>query len=212
MQARSRIALFLLGFVVLFMTSACASPPKAPAAEKSNAWFAILIDDSSDWQIRIRPRDLAQDPVFGPVLQRAEREASAAIAQARLGETTLQALEQSDVLVFAVRTAKPLDAVLVVGGAPATTSPDAMVDDQGNPLWRHVDAPSRSVEEYVRAIPSAPDQPGVRLVALPGRTWIIAMGGAVDRMARALSIPSPGPYRPDASTDGRDLVDILAVG
>src|ERR1700690_2755123 len=99
MQARSRIALFLLGFVVLLVTS-CASPPRAPAAEKSIAWFSILVDDSSDWQIKIRPRDLAQDPVFGPVLQRAEREASAAIAQARLGETTLQALEQSDVLVF----------------------------------------------------------------------------------------------------------------
>ena len=200
--------------ISIFILSACGSsaPPKVATTEKSSAWFSILVDDSSDWQIRIRPRDLAQDPVFGPVLQRAEREASAAIAQARLGETTLQALEQSDVLVFAVRTAKPLDALLVVGGAPASTSPDAMVDDQGTPLWRHVDAPGRSVEEYVRAIPSAPDQPAVRLVALPGRTWIIAMGGAVDRMARALSISSPGPYRPDASTGGHDLVDILVVG
>ncbi len=172
----------------------------------------MLVDDSSDWQLRVRPRDLAQDPVFGPVLQRAEREASAAIAQARIGETTLQVLEQSDVLLLAVRTAHPLDSVLIVGGAPASTSPDAMVDDRGAPLWRKLDAPSHTIEEYVRASPAALDQPAARLVALPGRTWIIAMGGAVDRMARALSAAPAAPYRPDPVKDGQDLVEILAVG
>jgi hypothetical protein len=191
---------------------ACAPPPKAPPAATSNAWFAILVDDTSDWQVKLRPRDLAQDPVFGPVLRRAEREAAAAIAQARLGETTLQALEQSEAILFAVRRAKPLDAVLIVGGVPASTSPDAMVDDHGRPLWHHVDAPGRSIQEYTSVNSGGPDAPPTRLVALPGRTWIVATGGAVDRMATALSIPSPAPYRPDAPTDGRDLAEILVVG
>ncbi|MEO7112109.1 MAG: hypothetical protein ABI183_16820 [Polyangiaceae bacterium] len=210
--AMSPKGLILATISILFMSACGSAPPKSAAAEKSSAWFALLVDDTSDWQVKIRPRDLAQDPVFGPVLMRAEREASAAIVQARIGETTLQALEQSDVLVFAVRTAHPLDAVLIVGGAPASTSPDAMVDDRGSPLWRKIDAPSHSIEEYVRATPAPSDQPVVRLVALPGRTWIIAMGGAVDRMARALSAGPAGPYRPDPATDGHDLVDVLAVG
>lgn len=204
--------LILSVIAILFLVACGSAPPKVVTPEKTSAWFPLIVDDTSDWQVKLRPRDLQSDPVFGPVLTRAEREASAAIIQARIGETTLQALEQADVLVFAVRTAHPLDAVLIVGGAPASTSPDSMVDDRGAPLWRKIDAPGRSIEEYVRAIPAAPDQPAARLVALPGRTWIIAMGGAVDRTARALSSVTAGPYRPDPAKDGQDLVDILAVG
>ncbi len=200
--------------MVISILSACgsSSPKKIAAPEKNDAWVSLLVDDTSDWQVKLRPHDLAEDPVFGPVLVRAEREASAAIVQARIGETTLQALEQSEVLLFAVRTARPLDAVMIVGGAPASTSPDSMVDDRGAPLWRKIDAPGRTIEEYVRATPAAPDQPAARLVAIPGRTWIIAMGGAVDRTARALSGSVIGPYRPDAASEGHDLVDVLVVG
>ena len=204
--------LVLVAISILCVSACGSAPPKSAASEKTSAWFPLLVDDTSDWQLKLRPRDLAQDPVFGPVLTRAEREASAAIVQARIGETTLQALEQSDVLLFAVRTAHPLDAVLIVGGAPASTSPDSMVDDRGSALWRKLDTPNRTLEEYVRATPAAPDQPAVRLVAIPGRTWIIAMGGAVDRMARALSTAPAGPYRPDPATEGHDLADLLVVG
>jgi hypothetical protein len=206
--------LFLSAICVLIFCACGSSAPRRVAAPPTDAWLALLVDDASDWQVKLRPRDLERDPVFGPVLTRAEREASAAIVQARIGETTLQALEQSDVLLLAVRTAHPLDAVLIVGGAPASTSPDAMVDDHGAPLWRKIDAPGRTIEEYVLAAPPTPDQPAARLVAIPGRTWIIATGGAIDRAARALSSGPAGPYRPgDAPTkDGQDLVELLAVG
>jgi len=207
----SRIWLFLSTISLLLLCS-CASPPKAPHAEKSAAWFSILIDDTSDWQIRVRPKDAAQDPVFGALLRRAEREASAAIGAARIGQTTLQALEQSDVVVLAVRRAKPIDAVLVIGGVPASVAPDTMIDDRGNALWRRVDGRSRTLEEYVQTRPSGPDDPAIRLVALPGRTWVVAVGGAVDRMATAFSIAPPGAYRPEVHPPGQDLADLLVVG
>ncbi|MEO8875793.1 MAG: hypothetical protein ABI461_09420, partial [Polyangiaceae bacterium] len=208
----SRIWLIFTAICV-FAFCGCGGPPaQAPHSEKGAAWYPLLVDDTSDWQLRIRPKDAVGDPVFGPLLRRAEREASAAVGEARIGQTTLQALEQSEVVVLAVRTAKPLDAVMIVGGVPASASPDKMVDDNGTPLWRRVDGRVRNIEEYVRSKPTSPEDQSLRLVALPGRTWIVAVGGAVDRMIGALSKAPPAPYRPDAPAPGKDLADLLIVG
>lgn len=198
---------------VTFLLAACGSPPpKAKGADRSTAWFGALVDPTSDWQIRIRPREAAEDPVFGPVLRRAEREAASEVGNLLVGQTALAAFEKTDAVVAVVRRSHPLDTVIILAGVPGSTSPDSLVDEQGRPLWKKVDARVRGTEEYARFTPDGASTgetvPSMRLVVLPGRTWVIALGDAVERMYVALGMGTPGAYRPDPGS----LFEIDAEG
>ncbi len=143
MLLRSRIAVFSLGIMMMLSTTSCASTPRPKAATqptRTSAWLQVLIDDTSDPQIRIRPRAASQDAVFGPLLRRAEREAAAAIGNVLVGQSALQVFEKSEMVTIAARHVRPIDAVVIFAGVPGAMAPESMVDERGHALWKKVDA------------------------------------------------------------------------
>lgn len=214
MLARSLVSQLFLLFVALLLTTACASspPPKPVVAAKTTAWRALLVDDTSDPQIRIRPRAASEDAVFGPLLRRAEREAAGAIGNVLVGQSALQVFERSEMVTIAARHVRPLDAVVIFAGVPGSIAPESMVDGSGRALWKKVDAHVRGTEEYVRlATAEGGRQETVdrmRLVVVGGSTWVMAFGPAVDRMFSAFAIGAPDALHPDVGP----LAEIIAVG
>ena len=211
MPLRSRIAVFLAAFVVLLTTSSCA--PKTTTAKpttmptRTTAWLQVLIDDTSDPQIRVRPSAAAQDAVFGPLLRRGEREAAAAIGNVLVGQSSLAAFEKSEMVTIAARHLHPLDAVIVFAGVPGSIAPESMVDERGAPLWRKVDARVRGTDEYARLHRTEDGtteiDPRMRLVVIGGSTWVMALGPATERMFSALAITSMSRFSPGSTANVR---------
>ncbi|MEO8798631.1 MAG: hypothetical protein ABI551_12160, partial [Polyangiaceae bacterium] len=172
----------------------------------------FLIDDTSDPQIRIRPRAASQDAVFGPLLRRAEREAAGAIGNVLVGQSALQVFEKSEMVTIAARHIRPIDAVVIFAGVPGSMAPESMVDERGRALWKKVDARVRGTDEYVRLAPAEDGRQAtvdrMRLVVVGGSTWVMAFGPAVDRMFSAFAIGAPGALHPDAGP----LAEVVAVG
>lgn len=193
----ARISLAIVVALFATLTAACGgAPAKAPvASEKSSAWLHVLVDDTSDPELRIRPHDAAQDAVFGPVLRRGEREAAASIGNVLVGQSSLKVFEESDLVIVAARHSRPLDAVLVFAGVPASASPDSLVDESGAPLWTKVQARIRETQEYER-VGTGRETGDIRLVTF-GSTWIMAVGPAIDRTYTALSVAPPEPLQAD---------------
>ncbi|MGH7327387.1 MAG: hypothetical protein ACREJX_03455, partial [Polyangiaceae bacterium] len=59
-------AIFFVAVLALLTVACGGAPAKSPAKATSNAWLRVLVDDTSDPELVIRPHDAAQDPVFGP--------------------------------------------------------------------------------------------------------------------------------------------------
>ena len=185
----TRLIFFLAALSLALVACGGSGPAKSPGKETSTAWLRALVDDTSDPELIIRPHDAAQDPVFGPVLRRGEREAAASIGNVLVGQTSLKVFEESDLVIVAARHSHPLDAVLVFAGVPASASPEALVDEGGQPLWTKVAARVSGTTEYER-VGTGKESSDIRLVAF-GRTWIMAVGPAIDRMYGALAIAPP---------------------
>ncbi len=187
----------MLALVAMLVAACGGAPAKAPVSgAKSSAWLHVLVDDTSDPELLVRPREAAQDPVFGPVLRRGEREAAASIGNVLVGQSSLKVFEESDLVIVAARHSRPLDAVLVFAGVPASASPDSLVDESGAPLWTKVQARVQGTSEYER-VGTGRETGDIRLVTV-GSTWIMAVGPAIDRMYAALSVAPPEPLHADA--------------
>ena len=165
-------------------------------------WYEASIDESRDLVIMVRPRALAEDPMYGPILRRAAQIAAANVRSIRAGSTMLEAFEAADDLVVAVRgdaensalkRARELDAVIVVGGVPSGIDPAKLVDSEGKPLWRVLSEKNPHIIELLPVETSAAG----RLFILPDRTWVIGVGEGAFRVGAALSRSESTAYLPE---------------
>jgi hypothetical protein len=169
---------------VLF--SACSdrgAHPAAPTSAYPEPRWEGLLDPPPELLVAIRPQALRRDKVYGPLLRRAielAREQSRVVAATRALET----LEDADEVIIGARDPGPdsrreASLVIVLLGVRADIDPARLVDDNGRFLW--VPAMAGPVRELMRA-PSERDSDSegtnASLFELPGRTWVIASGGA----------------------------------
>ena len=191
----------------------CGGSPKhaGQSTDKPKDWYSVLVDDSIDSQLRVRPNDLASDAFAGTLSDRGGQAASARLDPA--GAAYLKAIEKCDVIVVAVRKGKPdIDAVVIAGGVPASSTPDVMVDDAQKPFWKKVTSPVSGVDEWQRTSGGEEDQ-AVRLAVLPGNTWVVAASAiSVERMNAAFAGGTPSAYAPDSPGGGKGLVDVVVTG
>jgi len=173
--------------------SPSAAPGAAPAAgERRIGWADVVVQRDRDLVVDLSPSALAHDPSLGPIVRRARRMAAARAEVAAIGSTLLQAIEDADELVVALRSAEPLDGSMVVGGAPASVDPARLVDDRGELLYA-VKSEARGVTELeprARLARSA----RAALFVLPGRTWVLCAGDAVDRARAVFARAAPSAY------------------
>ncbi|HEX7663649.1 MAG TPA: hypothetical protein VF407_04020, partial [Polyangiaceae bacterium] len=162
-----RIALsFVASSALVMVACGSSSKPSAQATDKSKDWYAALVDDTTDTQLRIRPNDLASDSFAGPLAARAHKEADSHIDDPA-GAAFVKAVDKSDVIVVAVRKLAPdTDAVVVIGGVPESSTPDSMVDASNKPFWTKIESPVVGVDEWQLADDTADHRKGI-LAVLP---------------------------------------------
>jgi len=189
--ARRALAAALLGGALAAACSPAARSPASPAAEgRRIGWADVVVQRDRDLVVDLSPSAIAHDPSLGPIVRRARRMALARAEVVAIGSTLLQALEDADDLVVSLRSAEPLDGSVVVGGAPAHVDPSRLVDDRGELLYT-VRGEARGVTELE---PRA-RRPRSALFVLPGRTWVLCAGDAVDRARAVFARAAPAPYR-----------------
>ncbi len=197
--------------------SACGSSNKpaqsAPAAEEK-PWLSTLIDEDHDSQVRIRPQDAEKDPVFGPIIQRAETQAAPMLAMIPVARSGFATFEKSSLVIIATRRADPVDAVIIFEGVPESLSPATMNDPSGAPLFKRVDGTPADVDEYDRnkGDDGSLHSPMALHVATVHQMWVVALGPAVERLHNAVMSDKmeelhadPGPLF--SATAVGDLVD-----
>jgi hypothetical protein len=169
--------------------------PPAPHARYTEPRWQDAFGDTPEVLLVIRPRDLKQDKVYGPLLRwgvERLREHSGVVAA-----TPLEAIEDAEEVVIGMhpRTqgdeAAAADLVMVVVGVRADIDPGGLVDAGGHTLW--TPGPNGPVRELVRER----DERGLPLAAslfeLPGRTWIMISGEGRTRAREAFAHPFEKP-------------------
>lgn len=139
--------------------------------------------------IVISPEALAREPGFGPLFRLALARTLAEQADARIGQSMLDALGRAERVHIAVRSAWPEDAVIVVSGAPPSIDPAHLATGDGDPVWRLKRSTPRGDRVFVRAGKRA----RAVLIERPSHLWVIGMGeggaralGALDATEREL--------------------------
>jgi hypothetical protein len=191
-ERRSRSNLLAMIFVATAATSlACGAKPPSGATEAVYAeprWQDVF-DAIPELYVVVRPRALAQDKVYGPLLRRAvdvARQQSRVVAATR----ALEAMEDADEVVAGVRADapdRPGELVLVARGTRADLDPGKLVDEDGRALW--ATGPTGSVRELVRERDEHGAAIAASLFELPGRTWVIASGDARTRARDVFAHP-----------------------
>lgn len=190
-----------------------------PVAFDSEPRWEDVIDTTPELLAVIHPTALRKDRVYGPLLRRAidlVREQSRVVAETR----ALDAMEDAEEVIVGVR---PDDAagdaagevIVVVRGVRADVDPVTLVDADGRALWAA--GPSGRVRELVRSdgpSPAAPSSPvPASLFELPGRTWLIASGGARARARSAFAHPlgRPALHFEGVDPSGEEPLAILRI-
>ncbi len=232
-RAAAQLAAIAAAAACLLAVPACGGHQRAPqsAGDSQEPHWQDLFDDIPELYIVVRPRRLRQDPVFGPLLSRAieaGRERSRVVAATR----ALDAVDDAEEIIVGVGAdspGHPGDLVLVARGVRADLDPGKLVDTEGRAVWEP--GPSGPVRELVceRDSPDGPGpagtpsvlarstksttEVGASLFELPGRTWVIASGGARARARDVFAHPVNRPtlhFDPDAlavvRVDGPSLV------
>jgi hypothetical protein len=170
--------------------------PRKPAATTTvtsgtdASWFRDLVDAQRDLTLSIRPRVLSRDPVYGPLVRKAIR-LTAASKRVNIGATALDAIQEADEILIAVRSSEPLDAVVVVSGVPSGIDVEKVVDDSGKSPWG---ASSRTPNGLTEILVRESDPPTL-LYPVGERTWVFGAGKAARRVRDRLGLRStrPGP-------------------
>lgn len=179
------------------------------AAQREPQWQDAL-GPRPEFLVSLRPKALREDRIYGPLLRVA---LGLARQQSRVVEGTrvLEAMEEADEVIASLdRT--PLapgpgvdpgdsagDMVAIVRGVRADINPGALVDAEGHALWSP--GPSGRVRELVHERDADGTLNPASLFELPGRTWVIASGGARARARDAFARPlgtAPPPLDPEA--------------
>lgn len=196
----------------------CASkPPPVAARAAAEPHWQDVFDTTPELLVVLRPQALKRDKVFGPLLRSA---IDAARRQSRVVAATraLDTMEDAEEVVVGMRPDLPDHAgelVLVERGVPADVDPEKLVDGDGHALW--APGPTGNVPELVRVAQAGGTPDEASLFELPGRTWVIATGGARTRAREAFAHPfdrPPPKLDPDALAivriDGPSLVAHVA--
>ena len=198
-----RGAVGLLALLAVTAPSGCshvvtATPPRAaPYAEPR--WEGAL-PRTPELILVVRPQALRRDGVFGPLVGRAI-ELARAHTPLVVATGTLDAMEDAEEVIISARESDAGaedDFVVVVRGVRASVDPASIVDEKGHALWVPGPTPSAaSVRELLRAQdgegknpPGPATMPEASLFELPGRTWVIATGGARTRARDAFARPT----------------------
>lgn len=193
--------------VAALTAAACggrAATPRAPSmtlARDDATWLGDVIDTTRDPTLILRPNLLARDPVYGPLVRKATRMAAAESKALPFGRSALEALEQADEVRIAVRGTRPLDAVIVVSGVPAGVDVEKLVDDTGARPWTDATrTPNGLLQLASREVDEA-GAPASVLYVVGDRTWVCAVGRAIERVDERLvrrgTRPRPPPLRPE---------------
>jgi hypothetical protein len=174
---------------------AAATPAPPPRARVSEPRWQDAFDETPELLVVVRPRNLRQDKIYGPLLRRATQ-----LARERSGivsATPLEVLEDADEVVIGVHPRDradddvPPDLLLVVVGARADVDPGALTDATGHALWAA--GPAGPVRELVRERDDHGTPLAASLFELPGRTWLIASGEIRAHVRESLAHPLEKP-------------------
>src|SRR5205807_8191315 len=127
-------------------------------------------------------KKLAHDPIYGPLVRKAARMAAGESRSLYLGSTTLEALEQSEEVLLAVRSSDPIDAVLIVSGVPSGIDVERVLDDSGRSPWRE----SARMPNGLLALASRESDPPGVLYVVGERTWVFGIGTGALRVRERL--------------------------
>ena len=216
-----RWSVTLSAWLAVPLVAACEAPrpPPAPANPTSDPGWQDVFDHVPQLLASIRPQALRRDPIYGPLLRRA---LDLARARNRVVAAThaLDAVEDAEQVIVALddEPGVALDQaalVAVILGVRADIDPATLVDANGHALWEP--GPSGRVRELVREQDDDGEPVQASLFELPGRTWVIASGGARARAREAFGHPRRRPLRidPDALAlvriDGPALVARMPI-
>jgi hypothetical protein len=172
----------------------CAPAPLAAptSSDRLEPHWQDVFDGVPELFVVVRPQRLRRDPVYGQLLNRAieaARRESPVVAATR----TLDAIDDAEEIVVgfqggAADAADQGDLVAVALGVRADLDPARLVDSGGHPIWQPSESGGGRVRELLRA-PDAPSEDSASLFELPGRTWVIASGGARTRARQAFAHP-----------------------
>ena len=189
------------GLALLDVGCGAQAPPRAVETRYTEPRWQDVFDTMPDMFAVVRPRALRQDTMYGALLRRAlelARQQSRVVAATR----ALEAVEDADELVVGVRPASlhiPEELVLVARGVRADLDPGSIVDESGHLLW--APGPAGAVRELERERDENGTALGASLFELPGRTWVVASGGARTRAREVFAHPTNRPaidIEPDA--------------
>jgi hypothetical protein len=155
-------------------------------------------------ELRVHPKAIARDRIYGGLLKRASSLAAAYAGPNTVGTTTLSALERTDEVDISADDGGAI--VVVLQGVSADLDVRRIVDEMGNPVWNPVAGDTRrSFGEY-----EATNGSQASLFVLPHRNWIIAVDEARGR-ARA-AIISEELHGLSFSRDEEGLADLMIRG
>lgn len=190
--------------VALSLTTACSSHrggaqrAAAPSHGVQNAqvvWSDVVVDASRDVVLRVSPRELVRDPVFGGILQRGLEAAVANARERGASAASLDTLAHAEDVVVAVRDREGRDVVAIVSGVPQGRAPDDLVDETGRPLFAEL---PRAPGARMRVFAGTALEQQARVFELPGATWVIGIGRGAERAESALTRAESLSYAPRA--------------
>jgi len=199
--------------------SACGSsnkPAQSAPPPDTKPWLADLIDEKTDAELRIRPLAAEKDPVFGPIMQRAEEQAAPLLAMMPIARSAFETFEKSSLVIIATRHTEPMDAVIIFEGVPGALSPASMNDPGGAPLFKRMDGTPVTIDEYDRnkGDDGSSHSPMSLHLAKLNQMWVVGIGPGADRLDAAVKSDKMEELRDDggpilAGTAVGDLVETI---
>jgi hypothetical protein len=194
-------------FLVCVILGACAGRPEVPRPARALPRFEDALLGEPSVAIVLRPRELLRDKVYGPLLARATSLAEVGSIMPSAGATALIAFERTDE-VDVVLWGGPNNALVALRGVPADLDATRIVDSEGQSLWQKAAHAASGVDELL----SVADPAAASLFVLSARTWVIAVGAAVDRARRAYALPGqPSPHA-SIEVEGDALASVILSG
>jgi hypothetical protein len=184
-----RLRSFFIGSALFI--SACGSgnkPAQSAPPPDTTPWLAGLIDEKTDAEFRIRPLAAEKDPVFGPIMQRAEDQVAPILAMTPIARSAFETFEKSSLVIIATRHTDPTDAVIIFEGVPQALSPASMTDPSGAPLFKRIETTSTTIDEYDRnkGDDGTSHGPMALHLAKLNQMWVVGVGPGADRLDAAV--------------------------
>jgi hypothetical protein len=179
-----------LAIAALVVLDACGARVSAPRSTQGTTARSPHVEDLFDAPpqalLVLRPLQIKRDPLYGPLWQRAMREALARGGAGVVGDRALEAASGADAIVIGEFQRESGAVIVALRGVPSSLEPTRLRDAEGQPLWTYV-ATNGAITEYA---PESPNQGGV-LFVLPGREWVFLIGNEASRVRARLRFANP---------------------